>query len=67
MSKEAFDKLCEWKQTIEKLPLEKWEEGLRQKFYVIRHILIANQEDPEKLRRQILETIRNITTMLYYL
>jgi hypothetical protein len=67
MSKEAFEALCKRRQMIEELPLEKREERLRQKIHVIEDMLRVNEENPEKLKRQILETLRDIETTLHYL
>jgi hypothetical protein len=67
MSKEAFEVLCQWKQMTEALPLEKLKEELQRNLNIIQNMLKLNKENPEKLKRRILETVRDIETTLYYL
>jgi hypothetical protein len=67
MSKEAFEALCEWKQTIERLPLDKLEEELQRNLNVIQDMLRNNEENPEELVQQIRTLVERIETTLDYL
>jgi hypothetical protein len=67
MLDEAFEKLCEWKQAIAELPLEKWKEKLQKNLTVIQNMLIANRQNPEELTQQIKALIDQIKTTLFYL
>jgi hypothetical protein len=66
-SREALEKLCEWYQAVEELPLEKWEEQLRRNWSVSQEILRINEENPQELTQHIQELVRHIEATLEYL
>lgn len=67
ISKKAFEVLCQRKQTIEELPLEKLEEELHRNLDAVENMLKANKESPEEFTQWLQETIRNIEATIYYL
>jgi ribosomal protein L16 Arg81 hydroxylase len=67
ISKKAFEVLCQRKQTIEELPLEKLEEELHRNLDAVENMLKSNKESPEEFTQWLQETIRNIEATIYYL